>query len=432
MTKDVLIISQKGNLMLSLIDDIQRISTVRIQLPNLQARKIAYEDRSNSILVLADSEISGVTKGQLLCYDATAYTQEDCYQFENQESGCSLTILRDSLIPNFHLIIAGTAFDDAQVPTKGRILVFTIKGKKLALCSAVPTNGGVLGLCQYGDLLCATITATINLFQIKSKSRSPGVETIEVKLLASHKSDKSVMATCVDSSEKIIVVGDIMTSISIYTQRENEIEEIGTHLFPLWTSSVHAIDDKNCLVGVDNQLLSFELQPNQKILEPKDITNVGQRINKFCKGSLVMQQIKTKYAQQAELASQLPKSSQLLSIMPQSEIPTILYATASGGIGILAIIPENTFKFLTALKDSMINHVSFFGEMNYTEMKTPTIGKLKTRVQSGHQFIDGDFVETFLNIDKKLAEDIYTAIHYPQKPSLKDTFILLRQLSLLH
>lgn len=293
-------------------------------------------------------------------------------------------------------------------------------------------NGGVLGLCQQHSYLVATITATINLFQIKTKSRTTGTDSVELKLITSHKNDKNVMSTCLDAFEKIIVVGDIMTSISIYSPQESGLEEVASHLYPLWTSAVHAVDDKNVLVGVDNQLFSFELLPNQKIIEPKDVAFIGQRINMFGKGSLVMQQVKTKYAQQAELASQLPKASQLQAIMPQSEIPTILFATSSGAIGIIAVIPDNTYKYLHALKEAMINHLSFFGEMSYSDLKTPMISKCKSRVQSGQQFIDGDFVETYLNIDKKLAEEIYTAIHYYQKPTLKDTFILLRQLSLLH
>ncbi len=327
----------------------------------------------------------------------------------------------------------GTAVDEQPLPTKGRILVFTLRGRKLTLLSAYPVPGGVLGLCQFRDMLVVIVTHTVTLSQIKLRVRMNGiVDAAELKQIASHKSEKSTLATCVDASDKVISVGDLMTSISVYSLgNENTLEETAFHPYQFWTSALHVVDNDNILVAVENELYSYQLVPNQKIIEPKDAIHIGQRINKFGRGSLVMQQVKTKYAQQAELASQLPKTSQLLSIMP-SEIPTIIYATGCGAIGIVGLIPEQTFKYLEALKEAMINNLSYLGDMNYTELKNGSVGRGKARSFSGKQFIDGDLVETFLTLEKRVAEEIYTAIHYRQKPTLKDTFILLRQLSLLH
>ena len=312
-------------------------------------------------------------------------------------------------------------------------MTFILRHRKLQLLSAHSANGGVLALCQSREILLATVTTTVHAFQFKVKQRANGlVEAAELKLVSSHKSDKNNFLTCLDAQDKLIVAGDLMTSISIYNLVENTLDEVAYHPYPFWTSAVHVVDEKNVLVAVDQDLYSYTLTGNQKIVEPKDVSHTGQRINRFGRGSLVMQQIKTKYAQQAELASQLPKTSQLLTLMPQREIPTILYATACGAIGIIALIPEHTFKYLSALKDAMVTHISFLGDTSYTELKTALSVKSKTPMHEGSQFIDGDFVETYLNLDKKLAEEIYTAIHYHQKPTMKDTYILLRQLFLLH
>ena len=93
-TKDVLLIASKGNLMLGIIDDIQRISSVRIKLAGVQVRKVAYEEKSATIVVLADSETSGALRGQTMIYNAATYTLEDIYQFDPQESVCSLNIIK--------------------------------------------------------------------------------------------------------------------------------------------------------------------------------------------------------------------------------------------------------------------------------------------------------------------------------------------------
>ncbi len=312
-------------------------------------------------------------------------------------------------------------------------MTFIVRQRKLQLLSSYGTAGGVLALCQSKKQLLATVTTTVHAFDFKVKQRGAGPhDTVELKPLTSHKSEKNNFLTCLDAHDEVIVAGDLMTSISVYNLVEGALDEVAFHAYPFWTSAVYVVDAKNVLVAVENELYSFQLPATQKAIDPKDVSHTGQRINRFARGSLVMQQIKTKYAQQAELASQLPKTSQLLSLMPQSEIPTILYATSCGAIGIIALIPEHTFKYLSALKDAMVTHLSFLGDTSYTELKTSLSVRSKSAMHEGSQFIDGDFVETYLNLDKKLAEEIYTAIHYHQKPTLKDTYILLRQLFLLH
>jgi len=289
-----------------------------------------------------------------------------------------------------------------------------------------------MGLSQFREMLVSSITHTVTLFGLKIKARPNGIiDSVELKQIASHKSDKNTFTSCLDANDKNIVIGDLITSISVYTGNDKNLEEIAYHPYQLWTSAVHVVDNENILVGVENDLYAYQITSGQKIIEPKDAVHIGQRINRFGKGSLVMQQVKTKYAQQAELVSQLPKTSQLLSIMP-SEIPTIIYATGCGSIGIIGMIPEQTFKYLEALKDSMINNLSYLGDMNYKELKNGSVSRTKARAFSGKYFIDGDLVETFLRMDKKLAEEIYSVIHYSPKPSLRDTFILLRQLALMH
>jgi len=93
-SKDVLLIASKGNLMMGIMDDIQKISSVRINLPNVEVRKVTFDEKSGTIVVLADSVSTGVIRGQLMTYSISTYTYEDTFLFDPNESGCSLTTFK--------------------------------------------------------------------------------------------------------------------------------------------------------------------------------------------------------------------------------------------------------------------------------------------------------------------------------------------------
>ena len=294
----------------------------------------------------------------------------------------------------------------------------------------LPVSGGVMGLRQFHNMLFALINNSAELFNVKVELRADKtIENVRLKSISKHRSEKSTLPVCLDSSNNIVAVGDLITSVSIYSYIKDSLEEIAFHPHNLWTSAVHVVDENNILAAADDCLFSYILEQNKRIIEPNDAIYIGQHINKFVKGSLVMAQVKTKYAQQAELASQFPKSSQLMGLLPPKDIPTMIFATGNGIIGIIGLIPKNTFMYLNALEEAVADHVSCLGDISYKKLST---GKIKFPKLPGKQFINGDIVENLLKMDRKLAEEIHNGINYNPKPTFRDTLVLLRQLSLIH
>lgn len=105
---DVLLIATREKLIVGIVDEIQHISSARINLAELQVRRVAYDDRLGTIVVVADSESPAHVRGQVLTFSVTTYSQEAVYQLESQESGCSLALVRRSA-PEEHVGFALTA-----------------------------------------------------------------------------------------------------------------------------------------------------------------------------------------------------------------------------------------------------------------------------------------------------------------------------------
>lgn len=285
-------------------------------------------------------------------------------------------------------------------------------------------------MCQFRDMLLALVNTSLNLFTLRVTLRpDKTLDTADLRLLSTHRSGKATFPTCLDASSEVIAVGDLITSVSVYSCAQNSLREAAFHPFRLWVSAIHVFDDNNIIVAGDSCLLTYVIEKDQMILQPKGSMYLGQRINKFAKGSLVMPQVKTKYAQQAELVSQFPKSSQLMGLLPPKDLPTVIYATGAGAIGIIGAIPENTFNYLNALKEAIIKNINYLGNLSYNELRE---GKAKFGGCSGNRFVNGDLVEMLLKMDKKLAEDVYNEVQYSPKPTFRDTLVLLRQLSLIH
>jgi len=104
---EVLIIATKEKLILGVIEELQKINTNRISLPNLQVRKVTY--KNPSILVLADLK----EQAQLMTFNTITYSLEDIYQL--QESGCSLCNLDEVIFSLYELEVICSRYSSGLI-----------------------------------------------------------------------------------------------------------------------------------------------------------------------------------------------------------------------------------------------------------------------------------------------------------------------------
>jgi DNA damage-binding protein 1 len=196
-----------------------------------------------------------------------------------------------------------------------------------------------------------------------------------------------------------IVVGDLMKSISllIYKPEEGAIEERARDFNPNWMTAVEILDDDTYL-GAENSFNLFTVRKNadaatdeeRSRLEVVGEYHLGEFVNRFRRGSLVMR---------------LPDSD-------HADIPTLLFGTVNGVIGVLASLPEEQFNFLWALQKALNKVVSGVGGLSHEQWRS-FHNEHRGRATEAKNYVDGDLVESFLDLRREKAEEVAALVDTP-------------------
>jgi len=173
-----------------------------------------------------------------------------------------------------------------------------------------------------------------------------------------------------------------------YKTMEGSFEEIGRDYDPHWMTAVEIIDDDTFL-GAENAHNMFVCSRDSSSSNDEERTminehghiHVGDMINVFCHGSLVMENLGD---------SSTPHSG------------SILYGTVHGAIGMVTQLPQDFYDFLSKLQDKLCKIIRAVGKIEHNQWRSFSNDR-KTVPMGG--FIDGDLIETFLDLKAdKMAE----------------------------
>ncbi|CAG8590178.1 17871_t:CDS:10, partial [Racocetra fulgida] len=185
------------------------------------------------------------------------------------------------------------------------------------------------------------------------------------------------LALRVVSRGHFVLVGDLFRSISLLAYKESDkdnksLEVIAKDNNPHWISSVEAFDDDEFIASDTNyDLITFRKnddtadEDERRKLETNGFFHLGDSVNQIRHGSLAMNVSETE---------------------PVGISSELLYCTSSGAIGVIASIPEQKFKFLKKLEESIDKVIGSIGDL---------------------RFIDGDLIESFL--DRSRSEMVQIA-----------------------
>jgi len=157
--------------------------------------------------------------------------------------------------------------------------------------------------------------------------------------------------------------------------QEGVIEERARDANSTWMTAVEMLDDDTFL-GAENEHNLFVLRKNGEASTDEerqrlDIVgefHLGEFVNRFRRGSLVMR---------------MPDSD-------LSKVPTTLFATISGAIGVLASLPYEQYAFLARLQDALVATVRGVGGFSWADWRK--FGN-ERRTADVRYFIDGDLIE---------------------------------------
>eukprot|EP01132_Coremiostelium_polycephalum_P003348 gene3348-4197_t len=398
--QDSIALSSENSLIIGNIDNIQKLHIRTVPLQREMARRICHvEDHScYCILTIKVKENPSFTDAPdnevnyIKILNDQTFEVSNQYKLNDYEYGWCLTPIKFKNDKNTYLVV-GTAYcSPLDEKSQGRILIFSIVDGRLILVDEHAFKGSVYDVMAFNGKLLAAVNKRLHLITWNPNGEQSG------KILSSECVFKGhTLIIKLSTRGGFIVVADMMKSVSLLSEKPDEsIQEIGRNPQPLWLTTVSMIDDDTYL-GAEASYNLVVIKKNsdsandqeRELLDSVGHFHVGESINKFVHGSLVT----------------LPESDN------QTRIPTILFGTIGGSIGVVATISKQDFEFFSALQSGLNKVIKGVGGFTHESWRSFSN---EHHTIDAHNFIDGDLIETFLDLnhDKmlKVVKDMNISI----------------------
>lgn len=411
---DSLALGKADSLLIGTIDEIQKLHIRTVPLGE-QPRRIAHQDTSRTFAVTCTQANINLGEGgdSVRLLDEQTFELLDRLQLQQYELACSVCSMRLGDDPATYYVV-GTAFamPDEPESTKGRIFVLAATGGKFQVVCEKETRGAVYVLTEFQGRLLAGINSRVQMY--KWAEHGDGGRALVPE--ASHAGH--VLALYLATRGDLVVVGDLMKSIQLLAWKEEggALELRARDFQPNWMSAVTVLDDDTYL-GAENSYNLFTVRRNPDAATDEDRSrletvgryHLGEFINRFQHGSLVMR---------------LPDSE-------LSAIPTVLYGTINGVIGVVASLPHATYQLLESLQEAMRKVVKGVGGFDHAQWRA--FSNQHIPASPARQFIDGDLIEQFLDLKHESAEAVVAAMQGGHSGATVDSITqLVEELSRLH
>jgi len=416
-----LAIATENTLTIGTIDDIQKLHIRTIPLHE-QPRRIAHQESSHTFAVctirFSRETMSGSAAIAMTEETETSFvrliddqTFETTYRyqldpFENPSAVVSMHFTDD---PNVYYVVGtGVAIPEESEPKKGRILVFQVVEKKLQVVAEKETKGAVYCLNAFNGKLLAGINSKVVLYRLIEAAGGGADGGKELDSECSN--NQHILALYMQSRGDFIVVGDLMKSISLllYKSMDQQIEEVARDYNNNWMTAVEIIDD-DTYIGAENSYNLFTVHRNADSEEERGRLEVvgeyhlGDFVNRFRHGSLVMR----------------------LAEAEGPVVPTLIFGTVNGSIGVIAALPQEQFSFLHRVQHALSKVVKGVGGFHHDQWRS-FFNERKT--SDARNFLDGDLIETFLDLKRSKMEEIAVQIGV----SVEDLCKRIEELQRLH
>mmetsp|Transcript_28073 Transcript_28073/g.43830 ORF Transcript_28073/g.43830 Transcript_28073/m.43830 type:complete len:992 (-) Transcript_28073:1819-4794(-) len=386
-----LAIATETSLTIGTIDDIQKLHIRTVPLYE-QPRRIAHQESSRTFCVCTvkiSQDDTGCEKEEhfVKLMDDQTFETLHTYRLSEYEHACyiiSTTFADDSAV--YLAVGTAVALPHEPEPKEGRILIFEVVERKLRLITEKEVRGACYQLNSFNGKVLAAINSKIELFRI-ADSETGGKELISECVHRGH-----ILVLYLQSRGDFIVAGDLMRSISLlaYKPVDGQIEEIARDYNANWMTAVEVLDD-DTYIGAENHFNLFTVRKNTDAttdeerarLEVVGEFHLGDLVNRFKHGSLVMR------GGDAE----------------SPNIPTLIYGTVCGVIGVIASLPKEEYDFMLKVQNALNQVIKGVGGLRHEDWRSFQ----NERVPYGRDskgFIDGDLIESFLDLRRDKMEDV--------------------------
>ncbi|KAK1376996.1 hypothetical protein POM88_033189 [Heracleum sosnowskyi] len=275
-----------------------------------EAVKVCHQDYSRTYALCCRKYIksNGEEIGRVILLNDQTYEFELDYLLDQHEYGTSVISCSFADDSNVYYCI-GTGYDDnnGHLIDKGRVFVLSAKDRKLQLIAEEQISKGVGSLDAFQE-------SRRNVIVVAGASRK------SLNLLTSF---PFICIICI-----------------AFQQEKSAIEELYCHHRSLRFSTVTILEDEVYL-GNDFGCDIFTVGKNSEggCFEVVGKYHLGERVCRFCGGFLLMGMF--------------------------GQIPTCIFGTDSGWIGIVACVPQNQYSFLFKLQSVLRKVIKYKGGLSH-------------------------------------------------------------------
>merc|ERR1712137_181402 len=376
------------------VDEIQKLRVRSIPLGEMP-RRIAHHSQGRSFLVLTEQMSQGNPSSHLRVLNDQSFELHDSFSFEEGEYGSALEVLVRELSEGEEFLIAvGTSRpqeNEAQV-SSGRMLFFHLEpnSKQLQLLAERAVGGAVYAMKSFEGNILAAVNGTIALV-----SREDNNVVIHDTVSANN-----VTTLQLATRGGICAAADLMRSVSVihFDQVNKELREISRDATPHMMTAVEIIDADH-FIGAEEFYNLFTLEKNSAseakhtFLDTVGTFHVGEFINRFRHGSLCMKSMDADCPQ----------------------ISTILFGTVNGSIGVIATLTEEDFEFWKRVEQNINKVIKGIGGFEHSDWRS---FRDDGRTTQSRGFVDGDLVESFLDLSAEKMNEVVSSLDGWTKESL--------------
>ncbi|XP_064600976.1 DNA damage-binding protein 1-like [Liolophura sinensis] len=411
---DSLALANDSALTIGTIDEIQKLHIRTIHLGE-SPRRIAYQETSQTFGVISmRTDVLENNKTNLVTVLCSLLTVLHAHQLLPNEFATSLISAKLGEDPNTYYIV-GTAmvYPEEAEPKQGRIIVFHFSEGKLTQVAEKEIKGAAYTLEEFNGKLLASINSTVRLFDW-----TPDKElNVECSFF------NNIIALYLKTKGDFILVGDLMRSVTLlaYKPMDGQFEEIARDFNPNWMSAVEIIDDEHFL-GAENCFNLFTCQKDsaattdeeRQHLEEVGLFHLGEFVNVFRKGSLVMQH---------SLESSTPTHG------------SILFGTVNGAVGLITQLPPDFYSFLKEVQERLAKVIKSVGKISHCVWRS---FYTERKLESAEGFIDGDLIESFLDLSREKMQEVVQGLQMDDGSGMKreatvdDLLKMIEELTRIH
>ncbi|KAI5795530.1 mono-functional DNA-alkylating methyl methanesulfonate N-term-domain-containing protein [Geopyxis carbonaria] len=287
--------------------------------------------------------------------------------------------------------ILGTGIQDLTEDgsgVSGRILVFEIEeGNCIKLAAEKRVEYSVKCLCMSQDKIVAALGHSVNLYSFYYPSHTiPQLDQLASWPTQSDPCDLSVW-------DDMVTVGDLMKGpLLLKIVREDNVykfEGVSRTFKTTWTTAVEMIS-KDTIVSSDSEGNLSVWQKN-----PSVVAEDQKRLEILCDVKL------------GEMVNRIRRVENYL--LPDAVVqPKAYLATVEGSVYLLGDIQKSQAALLIQLQANLTKTIKSVGDLSFNRFRAfATINKEQ---DEPNRFVDGDFIEQFLELPEDVAEDVVNGV----------------------